>query len=54
MSEEAAQHLRAELAQLRARYDDGAVAPGVYAIIKQLETELAWHEHSSKPWRRQS
>jgi hypothetical protein len=34
--------LRAELAQLRARYDNGAVAPGIYAVIRKLETEIAW------------
>ena len=28
---------RAELAHLRARYDNGAVSPGVYAAIKELE-----------------
>ena len=37
--------LRAELAMLCARYDGGAVPPGVYATIKALETALAWHEH---------
>jgi hypothetical protein len=36
---------RKELDALRARYDSGAVAPGIYAIIKQLETEIAWKEH---------
>jgi hypothetical protein len=30
---------------LRARYDGGAVPPPVYAVIKALETALAWHEH---------
>ena len=30
---------------LCARYDGGAVPPGVYATIKALETALAWHEH---------
>jgi hypothetical protein len=54
MTEQAAQFLRSELASLRARYDNGAVSPDVYAIIRELETELAWHEHDSKPWRRQS
>jgi hypothetical protein len=33
--------LRAELAMLRARYDSGAVPPGVYAAIKALEAALA-------------
>jgi hypothetical protein len=48
MTEVAAAFLRAELASLRARYDSGAVSPGVYAIIRQLEIELAWHEHSRR------
>jgi hypothetical protein len=25
------------------------VSPGVYAIIRQLETELAWHLHRRAP-----
>jgi hypothetical protein len=37
--------LRAELAALRARYNSGAVAPGVYTIIRQLEVDIAWAEH---------
>jgi hypothetical protein len=54
MTEAAAQFLCSGLASLRTRYDDGAVAPGVYAIIKQLETELFWHQHQRKPARGQS
>ena len=54
MTEAAAQYLRAELASLRARYDFGAVSPGVYAIIRQLEIELAWHLHRRAPARGQS
>jgi hypothetical protein len=38
--------LRDELAWLRARHDEGAVAPCVYRLIKRLETELAWREHA--------
>jgi hypothetical protein len=34
-----------QLAMLRARYDSGAVAPGIYAIIRAIETELSWIEH---------
>jgi hypothetical protein len=37
--------LRAQLAALRARYDDGAVSPAVYKVIRELEIELAWAEH---------
>jgi hypothetical protein len=39
------QRLRAELAHLRARYNDGAVSPAVYEIIKKIETTIAWSEH---------
>jgi hypothetical protein len=38
--------LRDELGWLRARHDEGAVAPCVYRVIKQLEVELAWREHA--------
>jgi len=38
--------LRGELAWLRACHDEGAVAPCVYRVIKQLESELAWREHA--------
>jgi len=34
------------LAWLRSRYDEGAVAPAVYAFIKTIETEIAWREHA--------
>jgi hypothetical protein len=37
--------LRSQLNSLRARYDYGAVAPNVYAVIVALETEIAWTEH---------
>jgi hypothetical protein len=40
-----AQRLRAELAHLRARYDDGAVSPAVFEVIKKIETRVAWIEH---------
>lgn len=36
--------LRAELRWLRARYDSDKVSPGVYATIKELETQIAWAE----------
>ncbi len=39
------QALRSELQALRARYDDGAVSPAIYARIKQLEAEIAWLDH---------
>ena len=37
--------LRRNLAMLRARYDDGAVSPAVYRVIRAIETELAWRQH---------
>jgi hypothetical protein len=37
--------LRAELALLRARYDSGAVAPAVYIVIREIETDIAWIKH---------
>ena len=36
--------VRAELARLRARYD-GAIPQAVFAVVRALETELAWIEH---------
>jgi hypothetical protein len=33
------------LAMLRSRYDDGAVSPPVYAVIRAIETEIVWLEH---------
>jgi hypothetical protein len=43
--------LRSQLNSLRARYDCGAVAPSVYAVIVALETEIAWteHQHGVRP-----
>jgi hypothetical protein len=37
--------LHDELAWLRSRYDEGAVAPCIYRLIKRLETEISWREH---------
>jgi hypothetical protein len=36
--------LRAELEWLRARYDDGKVSPAIFAVIRELETTIAWAE----------
>jgi hypothetical protein len=38
--------LRSKLAWLRARYDDGKVSPAVFAVIREIETSIAWTEHS--------
>jgi hypothetical protein len=39
------QALRAALAWVRARHDSGALSPGVAAVLKMIETELAWRQH---------
>jgi hypothetical protein len=33
--------LRSEIAQLEARYDSGAMPPGIYIILKKMRAELA-------------
>lgn len=43
--DKSAERLRSELTWLRARYDDGAVAPAIYKTIREIETEIAWAEH---------
>jgi len=40
VSEHAAR-LRSEIAQLEARYDGGAMPPGVYALVVRLRNQLA-------------
>jgi hypothetical protein len=40
--------LRHQLAWLRARYDGGAIPPGIYVTIKTVETEIAWHDHRAE------
>jgi hypothetical protein len=37
--------LRLQLEQLRARYDSGAVAPSMFAVIVDLETEISWLQY---------
>jgi hypothetical protein len=41
------QRLRAELDQVRARYDSGAIPLSVYYTLRELEEEIAWREHRS-------
>jgi hypothetical protein len=41
--------LRMEWQMLRARYDDGAMSPAIYNVIKELETDIAWLEHRRLP-----
>jgi hypothetical protein len=40
--------LRRDLKHLRARHDTGATQPGVYAVIRALEVEIAWIEHGER------
>ena len=37
--------LRAELLMLKTRYDHYAFSPAVYAVVKNIETEVSWIEH---------
>jgi hypothetical protein len=41
--------MRAMLALLKARYDNGAVSGGIYKQIKEIEREIAWLEHRKLP-----
>jgi hypothetical protein len=36
-----ADRLRSEIGQLEARYDSGAMPPGIYAVLKKMRAELA-------------
>jgi hypothetical protein len=38
--------LRLERASLLARYDHGALSSAVFAVIKNLEVEIAWRQHA--------
>ena len=40
--------LRWKLLQLRARYDDGAIAPAIYQLIKEIKTTLSWSERQQR------
>ena len=37
--------LRAELLMLKSRYDCYAFFPAIYAVVKNIETEISWIEH---------
>ena len=39
---------RAQLAQLLARYDSGAITPAVLAVVRSLQVDLAWTEHRGR------
>jgi hypothetical protein len=40
--------LRQALAWLMARHDSGAISAATYAVVKMLETELAWRQHRGR------
>jgi hypothetical protein len=39
--------LRDELRWLQSRYDGGKISPAVFAVVKRLETEIAWRQHET-------
>jgi hypothetical protein len=39
--------LRAELRWIQSRYDDGKVSPAVFAVVKELETQISWAQHNA-------
>jgi hypothetical protein len=51
MSEDAAR-LKSEIAQLEARYDGGAMPPGIYLLVVRLRNELARMERAGSGERR--
>ena len=44
--------LRAELLMLKTRYDHYAFSPAIYAVVRNIETEIWWIEH--KLWARRA
>jgi hypothetical protein len=44
--------LRDELRWLLSRYDDGKVSPAVFAVVKELETQIAWAQFAQQEGRR--
>lgn len=40
----AIQRMRSDLQMLTARYDDGAMPPGVYAVVAKMQRDIAWAE----------
>ena len=40
--------LRLERASLLTHYDNGALSSAVFAVIKKLETEIAWRQHAKR------
>jgi hypothetical protein len=49
---EHAARLRSEIAQLEARYDGGAMPPGIYSLVVRLRNELARMERgASDGWK---
>ena len=44
----ASQILRGWLAQVKARYDFGALPPSLFKAIQEMEREIAWVEHKGR------
>ena len=44
--------LRAERLMLVARYDCYSFSPAIFLVVKELETEISWREHTS--WARRA
>ena len=40
--------IRAQLAQLQARYDCAAVSPAIFSAIRLLEVEISWIQHQGQ------
>jgi hypothetical protein len=38
------EHLRSRLAQIKARYDTGAMPEGVWEVVKKIERDIAYLE----------
>jgi hypothetical protein len=37
--------MRLERLMLLARHDCGAITPGVFKVVRDIETDIAWAEH---------
>jgi hypothetical protein len=44
--------LRDELRWLRSRYDSAQASPAVFAVVKELETQIAWAQFAQQEGRR--
>jgi hypothetical protein len=39
---------RAQLDALKARYDSEKVSPAIFKVIRELEVDIAWHQHNRR------